>query len=398
MKSGSLQLTYGIEEEFFLTDPDTRDLARDVPGHFMRDCRVRFGERVKHEMFCAQVETATPILHTAAAARESLCELRHGISRVAKSADMLLVASGTHPLAKWEGQAHTDRPRYDALIDEYQVVGRRNLLCGLHVHVGIPEGIDRVALMNRMMPWTPLFLAVSTSSPFWGGRRTGLLSYRQAAYDEWPRSGIPDEFRDETEYASFVDLLAHCGALRDGSDLWWALRPSARYRTLELRIADACTRVEDALAIAAAFRCLVRAHIRRPELGIDRTALARRVIDENRWRAKRHGTLATFIDACSGEAVALPALLSNMVGLVAEDADSLRCEPELRRFEKIPELGTSADAQLAIYRRGRQLMGTQRAALASVVDWLASRTVPTAGAAASTAVATDQDVACAVNA
>jgi len=375
LKSPISQITYGIEEEFFLIDPDTRNLLPSVPKQFMDACRFRFGDRVQNEMQQAQVEIATPILHSPESAREALIELRLGVDRIARPLGMHLLASGTHPMAAWNDQTHTAEPRYDQLMDDFQIIGRRNLLCGLHVHVAVPQDVDRVALMNRLMPWIPIFLALSTSSPFWNGRRTGLLSYRQAAYDEWPRSGIPDAFDDEAQYADFIKLLTRCGALDDGSFLWWAIRPSVRYPTLELRIADACTRIDDSLAIAAAFRCLVRAHIRCPKLGRTQTPLTRRIIDENRWRAKRYGTQADFIDERSRSPVALVDALRRMIALIAPDAEAFRCEEEIRHLEAIPVLGTSAHSQLEIYRGQRDQGKARDPALRKVIDWLRDTTV-----------------------
>lgn len=348
-----LDLTYGIEEEFFLIDPDSRRLVAEPPAAFLRNCRSRLADRVGEELHQAQLELVTPILQTSAQARESLCGLRFELGRIAHRHGIGVIASGTHPLADWEGQHHTDKPRYDRLTEDFQIVARRNLLCGLHVHVGVPGHTDRVALMNRLMVWMPMFLALSASSPFWKGQQTGLCSYRQAAYDEWPRSGIPDHFDSEADYAGFVALLARCGALRDGSFLWWAVRPSARFPTLELRIADACTRVEDSLALAAAFRCLVRAHLRNPELGAARTPFSRRIIDENRWRAKRHGTQASFIDEEAGALSPLKDVVARLLHLIGPDASELHCETEVAHLRTILDRGSSADTQLALYREQR---------------------------------------------
>lgn len=367
-------LTYGIEEEFFLIDPETRRLCDDRSRQLLAACRSRFGERVGEEMNTCQLEVSTPILHTATMARESMTELRSEVDRIAQRFDVRLLAAGTHPLGDWREEQQQPKARYERLITDYRMIGRRNLLCGLHVHVGIPAGVDRVELMNRLLPWVPLFLALSTSSPFWNGTRTGLKSYRQAAYDEWPRSGTPDMFDDEAQYFGFVDLLRKHEAIEDASDLWWTIRPSNRFPTLELRIADACTRVEDSLALAAAFRCLVRAHLRLPQLGATRTPLTRRLIDENRWRAKRLGTQATFIDETRNDALSIEAMLQALRTLIAPDAETLRCTGEIDRLDAILAEGTSADRQLAIYRRQRDLMKSRRHAMQSVVDWLADAT------------------------
>lgn len=371
----ALDLTYGIEEEFFLVDPVSRDLVTTPPSGFLRECRLQLAERVGEEMQQAQVELSTPVLHSTTQARESLGSLRQQLGQVAMRHGLGLVASGTHPFANWAAHRHTDKPRYDRLIDDFQIVGRRNLVNGLHVHVGVPDGVDRVVLMNRLVSWLPVFLALSTSSPFWNGRRTGLYSYRQAAYDEWPRSGIPDAFEDEATYTAFVELLARCEALGDGSFLWWSIRPSTRYPTLELRIADACTRPDDALALAAAFRCLVRAHLRQEALGAQRTSMSRRVTDENRWRAKRYGTAASFIDEDAGAAVGFADILERMIELVGPDAQALECEQEIAHLRTILHEGTSAHRQLAIYRAERDRCLSRQRALQAVVDWLRDTTL-----------------------
>ncbi|MDC8014663.1 carboxylate-amine ligase [Tahibacter soli] len=375
MTSSDHPYTYGIEEEFFLASAVSRNAVTHVPKAFVRECRAHMGESVQHEMLQSQVEIATPVLTSAAAARESLDALRQGVGRIAAGHELRLVAAGTHPLGAWREQVHTDKPRYDSLMDDFQIIGRRNLLCALHVHVAVPPGVDRVALMNRIMPWLPVLLALSTSSPFWNRQRTGLVGYRQAAYDEWPRTGIPDFFANEAEYGAFVDLLAKCGAMRDGSFLWWAIRPSSRYPTLELRIADSCTHLDDALAIAAAFRCLVAAYVRRPELGAVRTTLTRRVIDENRWRAKRYGVEASLIDEAAAVAVPFEAMLERLVAILAPEAASFDCEREIAHLTHIVRRGSSAHEQLAVYRARRDAGDSRLLALQHVVDWLIAATL-----------------------
>jgi carboxylate-amine ligase len=339
------------------------------------------GAVIAPELLQSQIEVATPILHDCRQAREVLVGLRRGVADVAQAMGYRLLAAGTHPLAAWTEQRGTEKPRYERLLDDFQIVGRRNVFCGLHVHVAVPAGEDRVRLMNRAMRWLPLFLALSTSSPFWNRQRTGLLSYRQVAYDEWPRTGIPDLFEDEADYAAFAARLVRAGAIPDASQLWWAIRPALRYPTLELRIADCCTEVEDALAIAALFRCLVRMLLRRPDLGTQWHGHTRRLVDENRWRAKRHGIEAGFIDEVSGDVQPATEWLRASCALVAEDARALACEDSLRRLGTIVARGTSAHGQLARYEELRGLGASRVEALRGVVDMLLDATVPDAGAA-----------------
>jgi len=367
--------TFGMEEEFFLVNPATRRTPPRVPRAFLEQCRQRLGEQVTSELMQSQVEICSPVFDDMVAAREEMARLRHGVAGLARSFGLSPVAAGTHPLNAWYRQAHTDKSRYSRLIQDFQMVGRRSLLCGLHVHVAPPEGVDRVALMNRLMPWLPLILALSTSSPFWNRRSTGLLGYRQSAYDEWPRSGIPDFFADEAEYRDFCELLTKVGAIKDPGFLWWAIRPSHHYPTLELRIADACTHLDDALAIAALFRCLVRAHVRQPRLGAGHTSLTRRIVDENRWRAKRFGLDARFIDEATATAIDGKRILNQAIELVSEDARHLGCEQAIRHLDTIATRGTSAHQQLAIYRRCREQGASHAEALCAVVDWLIEASV-----------------------
>ncbi|MEO8485069.1 MAG: carboxylate-amine ligase [Betaproteobacteria bacterium] len=367
--------TFGIEEEFFLAHPKSRSLSTSVPRSFQHACRRRFGAAVAPELLHSQIELVSPVFERCDHAYDEMLRLRRGVAEIAVEKNLRLVSVGTHPIASWREQVETPRNRYRGLMEDFQIVARRNVLCGLHIHVAVPPGVDRVALMNRAMSWLPAFLALSTSSPFWNRNATGLLSYRQAAYDEWPRTGIPDHFADEAEYARFVELLVAGGAARDSSYLWWAIRPAARYPTLELRICDACTRVADTIAIASLYRCLLRLLIRRPEIGPSRTPFTRRLIDENRWRAKRSGLDAEFLSLDGAPVTPCRAVVDRLVDDVAEDAQALGGDAPLARIRALMAEGTSAHAQLAIYRGRRAKGDTPFEALQFVVDWLVATTV-----------------------
>ena len=211
-----------------------------------------------------------------------------------------------------------------------------------------------VCFVRILLPYLlPVFLALSASSPFWDQRVTGLMSYRQAIYDEWPRSGVPDFFDDERDYQGFVERLQKAGAIRDATYLWWAIRPAMKFPTLELRIADVCTRMDDAIALAALFRCLIAMLVRNPEYGAERTTHTRRLIDENRWLAKRDGVTASLIDEASGAAVPMRAIVEDTIDLVIEDADRLGCLPSLQHLHRILDRGTSANSQLRVYNQAR---------------------------------------------
>jgi len=382
------KFTFGIEEEFFLAHPKSRSLATRVPASMLRACRRRFGDAVAPELLRSQVELVSPVFATYAEALETMTRLRRGVADIAIEKDLRLFAAGTPPIAAWGEQSETPKARYRGLMDMFQIVGRRNVLCGLHVHVAVPAGVDRVQLMNRVMPWLPAFLALSTSSPIWNRDPTGLMSYRQAAYDEWPRTGIPDHFKDEAEYARFVELLAAGGAVKDGSFLWWAIRPALRYPTLELRICDVCTRVEDAVAIASLYRCLVSRMVRDPGAAPAWTPFTRRLIDENRWRAKRYGLDAQFLTLDGKPPVACRDAVRALLDEVAEDAARLDCAPGLDRIRRLLVEGTSAHVQIKLFERRRAQGDSVTQAMQYVVDWLIAATYN--GAAAGSATPTAQ--------
>ena len=368
--------TFGIEEEFFLTHPKSRTLATSVPRSFLRACQRRFGDAVAPEMMHSQIELVSPVFERHEQAAEQMARLRRGVDEIANEKDLRLMASGTHPIAAWHVQVETPKARYRELMEDFQIVGRRNVLCGLHIHVAVPPQVDRVVLMNRVMHWLPVFLALSTSSPFWDREATGLLSYRQSAYDEWPRTGIPDHFSDEAEYMRMAELLVKGGAMKDASYLWWTIRPALRYPTLELRICDACTRLDDTLAIAALYRCLISLLARRPELSPVWTPFTRRLIDENRWRAKRFGVEAEFLSFDGGPPKKCKQVVGSLLDEVGEDARRLECEGALARVRTLLEQGTSAHRQLAIYREAQGKRESRIKALQAVVDWLITSTTP----------------------
>lgn len=372
--------SFGIEEEFFLVRPRTGLLAQQVPTRLLKRARAELGDAIESELLQAQIEIASPVQCDIAQAGRELGELRRGLSALAREHGLALLAAGTHPLGQWREQTQTDKPHYRRLVEDFQIVARRSQICGLHVHVQLPPGVDRVQAMNRAMPWLPLLLALSTSSPFWDHGNTGLMSYRQAMYDEWPRTGVPDFFENQADYDAFAAVLQRAGAIADAGSLWWAIRPSLNFPTLELRIADACTRVEDSVAIAALYRCLMRHLCEHPADAPPCNAAARRIIDENRWRAKRFGLQAQFIDEHGNTEPAL-AQLQRLRALCATDARALDCVDALRTLDDIVARGTSAHAQLALYRERRQAGANRHDALKAVVDWLLDATVPAAMAA-----------------
>ena len=375
----TFEFPFGMEEEYFLVDASSGALGTPALDDLMRDARAKLGDIVTSELLQSQIEIASPILHSHDEAREVMFRTRRELSEVVAEHGLNIVAASTHPLGIWQEQLITEKRRYDKLVSDFRIVSQRNLVCGLHIHVAIPEGVDRVELMNRAMGWLPVFLALSTSSPFWNHRVTGLLSYRQALYDEWPRSGIPDFFLDEADYQAFVDRMQAAGAISDSSNLWWAIRPALRFPTLELRIADVCTRLEDALAIAALYRCLIATLVEKPEMGKVRSTHTRRLIDENRWRAKRDGIKAEFIFETSNEVMPLAGVVGDMLSQCREQIDRLNGAAALKPLERILAEGTSAHQQLKVYNESRAAGDENPQALGKVIEWLRATTLAAPG-------------------
>ena len=251
--------SFGMEEEYFVFDAGTRRAVRRFDKNFLVNARKALGDRVMTEMLQSQIEVVTPPCDSVAEARAHLARYRRALGEAAAERKLGFAAMGTFPLAFWPEQTMTPKARYGAIMDDLQMIGARNMLCGMHVHVAVPDVDTRINLIMRLTPFLPLLLALSTSSPFWQGHLTGLVGYRLAAYDELPRTGLPELFRTNDDYDDFVEALVGAKIIPDASYIWWAIRPSLNYPTIELRVADSCTRLDDAVAIAALFRCLVRA-------------------------------------------------------------------------------------------------------------------------------------------
>ena len=367
--------SFGIEEEFFLSSLTTRNTIGKMHEEFFENCEKAMPGVVARELLQSQIEVATPPCQSMAQARALLAGYRRTLGSLAAERGLGLIAAGTHPAALWSRQKSTDAARYDRLMKDLQMLGARNMVCGLHVHVGLPDPSRRVSILTRMTPFLPLLLALSASSPFWQGRPTGLMAYRLAAYDELPRTGVPDAFESATEYERYIDILVAAGAIPDSSFVWWAVRPSKAHPTLELRVADACTRLDDALALAALFRALVRRLDRDDRLNAGGGAVTRAIAVENKWRAQRYGVHGRFIDEKRRAAVEVATVLDETIALVSDDAEALGCRGELERLRALAAGDTSADRQLAIWREARARKASRAAALAEVVDWLARATI-----------------------
>jgi glutamate---cysteine ligase / carboxylate-amine ligase len=370
--------SFGIEEEYFVFDTKTRRAVNTLDPNFLREIKRRLGERVSTEMLQSQIEFVSPPCVSCEEARGHLAEGRRELAREAAGCGLGVAAMGTFPLALWPDQTVTPHPRYQPIIDDLQMIGLRNMLCGMHVHVALPNPDSRVELMMRLTPYLPLLLALSTSSPFWQGHATGLRGYRLAAYDELPRTGLPEFFRSKEEYDDYVSALAWARIIPDASHIWWALRPSLRYPTIELRVADSCTKLDDAVSLAALFRCLVRALDRDRALNAGFDRVGRAITAENKWRAQRYGVSATFVDPFRRQPVNAAAWLDEVLDLIHEDVHAFGCAGEIAHLTSVVTEGTSADHQIAIYARARTANRAHSDALTDVIDWAAAETDPDA--------------------
>lgn len=371
----SVPCRFGIEEEFFVVDHTTKAVLRRMPQAFFDDAVRLLGDRVNGELLQSQIELRSAVHACPRAAREELKSLRGGLGAVAASHGLSILAAGTHPTAMWATQRASDTPRYDAVMHDLQMLGQRNIVCGLHVHVEFEDPDLRVDVMSRMLPYLPLIIALSTSSPFWQSRSTGLMGYRLAAYDELPRTGLPELFRGLDDYQDYVSILMESRVIEDSSYVWWALRPSLKYPTLELRAPDACTRLDDTLAITALYRSLVRHLIRNPALNGELSPVSRALIQENKWRAQRYGIHGSFVDQDRRATVPVGEALEDVVERVRPDAVALGCEEDLVHSLAIIERGTSADSQIAVWRTALHCAETPYDALRAVKDWIAVQTL-----------------------
>ncbi|MRI54100.1 carboxylate-amine ligase [Methylobacterium sp. DB1607] len=364
---------FGIEEEYFLADAETRGTPRRSVKPFHQAAGERLPE-IGRELLQCQVEVCTPPSIAFTAARESLMRQRQALAELGSEHGLLVFAAGTHPIADWARQLPTKGDRYRGILRDVGLAGRRSLICGMHVHVEVADPDRRVALMDRLLPFQPLLFALSVSSPFWQGKPTGLSAYRLSAFGELPRTGLPDLMGDAEAYARYVRIMTNAGSIQDASFLWWSLRPSIKFPTLELRIADSCTRLADAIVVAALFRCLVRLVERRPDINADLTGVSRAIAAENLWRAQRSGIEAELIDEASEQAFPFEAALDTLLSLIAEDAEALGCTEEVADARRILREGTSADRQIAAFEATRGGDTSNRQALDAVVDWLAETT------------------------
>lgn len=362
--------TIGIEEEYLIVDRETRDLVRSPPEAFLTDLSEALGDRVTPEYLQCQVEVGTKVHTSVPDAGAELAELRAQVAEVAGRHGYAPIAASTHPFATWREQFHTRKPRYDALADDLGLAVRRMLICGCHVHVGIEDPDLRIDLMNQAAYFLPHLLALSTSSPYWEGEDTRLASYRLTVFDALPRTGLPDQMSSFNEYRRMVDHLKSAGCVEDATKIWWDIRPSDKFPTLEQRVTDVCSRVADAVCIAALFQSLLAYLFRLRALNQRWRVYPTTLIGENRWRAQRYGCQGQLVDHGRAELAPLSELVDELIGLVGEEADRLGCREPLTRARIIAAEGTSAVRQRARFEAATVEGGDRQAALNAVVDGL----------------------------
>lgn len=345
-------LTIGIEEEYQIIDPETRELRSYITQFLSQDTMTLRERELKPELYQSQIEVSSRVCHNIQEAREELVRMRTLVCDLAEERGLKIAAAGTHPFSSWLKQEITPYQRYMGVAKDMAELARRLLIFGMHVHIGIEDRELAIDCMNVARYLLPHVLALSTSSPFWNGRDTGLMSYRSVIFEDFPRTGIPDYFASWGEYQYFLDTLITTGCIEDGTKIWWDVRPHPKYPTLEFRICDLCTRVDEAICCAAIFQAIVAKLWKLRQDNMTFRVYRKSLIEENKWRAMRYGLDGKLIDL--GKQVELPArdLVRELVDWFIDDVvDELGSRKEVEYAYKIIEEGTSAHRQRATYQR-----------------------------------------------
>ncbi|MGI8919289.1 MAG: carboxylate-amine ligase [Pyrinomonadaceae bacterium] len=348
------QFTLGIEEEFQIVDPKTRELRSHV-SEFLEEGKMILGEQIKPEMIQSMIEVGTGICKNIHEARADITRLRSIISGLAGKTGLAIVAASTHPFSHWQDQKIYDDERYSLLVQELQTVARSLLIFGLHVHVGVADLERRIHIMNAARYFLPHVLALTTSSPFWMGHSTGLKSYRSEVFKQFPRTDIPDHFDSYSSFQRYVDLLVKTGCINDGKKIWWDLRPHHIFPTLEFRICDIPTRVDDTVAIAALFQAIVAKLTKLIEKNLGFRLYRRMLIQENKWRAVRWGIDGKMIDFGKQKEVPTRDLILELLDFVDDVVDELDSRKEIEHIHTILERRTSAEEQLRVFAETNDL-------------------------------------------
>ncbi|NDD62659.1 MAG: carboxylate-amine ligase [Acidobacteria bacterium] len=362
--------TIGIEEEFQIIDPNSRELRSRV-DEILEEGRMLLGEQVKPEMHQSMIEVGTGVCRNIREAREDVTRLRRGISQLAQRKGLAIAAASTHPISHWADQQITEHERYHKLIEEMQQTARSLLIFGMHVHIGIADREAAIAVMNAARYMLPHVYALSTSSPFWIRRNTGMKSYRYEVFKQFPRTGIPEYFNSATEFDNFVNLLVRTGCIDNGRKIWWDVRPHPFFPTLEFRVCDIPSRIDETLAIAALIQAITAKLYRLYRQNLGFRLYRRALIEENKWRAARYGLDGKLIDFGKKEEVPTRDLIRELLEFVDDVVDELDSRREIEYIYRILDEGTSADRQLRAYQETGDLQ--------AVVDLLIRETMEGVG-------------------
>jgi len=363
--SNNKLFSIGIEEEFQIVDPNTRELKSHIQ-QILEDGKMVLQEHIKAEMHQSVVEVGTDICYDIKQARQEVTKLRQNLAVLAGKSGLKIASAGTHPFSKWEDQKITNHPRYKEVVEDMQQVARANLIFGLHVHLGIDDREAAIQIMNAARYFLPHIFALSTNSPFWKGRNTGYHSYRAKIFDRFPRTGIPDHFNSWGEYESYRDLLIQTKCIDNGKKIWWDIRPHAFFNTLEFRICDAQLRVDETIALAALMQAVIAKLYKLLKQNLGFRLYRRILINENKWRASRYGISGKLIDFGKREEVETKALVYELLEFVDDVIDELGSREELNYIEKILQNGTGSGRQLEVWN---QSFDTQH-----VVDYIIEET------------------------
>ncbi|MDP3277116.1 MAG: carboxylate-amine ligase [Deltaproteobacteria bacterium] len=360
--------TLGVEEEFQIVHPGTRELRSYVSKILDEGEKTVLRERVRAEMHQSMVETGTGICRDIHDVRKELIELRSGLDSLARKGGLRIIAASTHPISDWKTQEITQHARYDKIVEDLQDVARANLIFGLHVHVGFTDKNVAMEMANQVRYFLPHVLAITTSSPFWLGRNTGLKSVRCEVFKRFPRTGVPGTFSSYAEFEEYVNLLIHTGCIDNAKKIWWDVRVHPFFDTVEVRIADMPTNIEHTISVVALIQAIFAQLYLLYKRNMAWRAYPSVLIEENKWRAVRYGMQGKLIDFGKKCEVPVSDLILELLDFVDEAAGMLGTRKDLEGIKRILEEGTSADRQLEVYRKSG---GDTKA----VVDWLIEETM-----------------------